>query len=44
MCLVDTCASEVHPVFNHVTHYGYLPPNMYFSNISQFQTRLCDVV
>ena len=29
LCLVDTCASEVHPVFNHVAPYGYLPPNMY---------------
>ena len=27
--LVDTCASEVHPVFNPVTPYGYLLPNMY---------------
>ena len=27
--LVVTCASEVHPVFNPVTHYGYLLPNMY---------------
>ena len=27
--LADTCASEVHPVFNHVAHYGYLLPNMY---------------
>ena len=25
----DTCASEVHPVFNHVALYGYLIPNMY---------------
>ena len=29
LCLVDTCASEVHPVFNPVAHYGYLLPNMY---------------
>ena len=25
----DTCASEVHPVFNLVAPYGYLIPNMY---------------
>ena len=29
LCLADTCASEVHPVFNLVTPYGYLLPNMY---------------
>ena len=29
LCLVDSCASEVHPVFNHVAPYGYLFPNMY---------------
>ena len=29
LCLADTCASEVHPVFNHVAPYGYLFPNMY---------------
>ena len=27
--LTDTCASDVHPVFNPVTPYGYLLPNMY---------------
>ena len=27
--LADTCASEVHPVFNPVTPYGYLLHNMY---------------
>ena len=27
--LADTCASEMHPVFNPVTPYGYLLPNMY---------------
>ena len=27
--LTDTCASEVHPVFNPVAPYGYLLPNMY---------------
>ena len=29
LCLADTCASEVHPVFNPVTPYGYLLLNMY---------------
>ena len=29
LCLADTCASEVHPVFNPVAAYGYLLPNMY---------------
>ena len=29
LCLADTCASEVHPVFNHVAPNGYLLPNMY---------------
>ena len=29
LCLADTCASEVHPVFNPVAPYGYLLPNMY---------------
>ena len=29
LCLSDTCASEVHPVLNHVAPYGYLLPNMY---------------
>ena len=29
LCLADICASEVHPVFNHVAPYGYLLPNMY---------------
>ena len=28
LCLADTCASEVHPVFNPVAPYGYLLPNM----------------
>ena len=27
--LADTCASEVHPVFNPVAPYEYLLPNMY---------------
>ena len=29
LLLADTCASEVHPVFNPVAPYGYLLPNMY---------------
>ena len=29
LCLVDTCASEGHPVFNPVAPNGYLLPNMY---------------
>ena len=29
LCSADTCASEVHPVFNPVAPYGYLLPNMY---------------
>ena len=29
LCLVDTCASEVHPVFNPVAPYGYLLSDMY---------------
>ena len=29
LCLADSCASEVHPVFNPVTPFGYLLPNMY---------------
>ena len=29
LCLADTCASEVYPVFNPVAPYGYLLPNMY---------------
>ena len=29
LCLADTCASEVFPVFNPVAPYGYLLPNMY---------------
>ena len=27
--LANTCASEVHQVFNPVAPYGYLRPNMY---------------
>ena len=29
LCLADTCASEVHPVFNPVAPFGYLLSNMY---------------
>ena len=29
LCLEDTGASEVHPVFNPVAPYGYLLPNVY---------------
>ena len=29
LCLADTCASEVHPVFNPVAPYEYLLHNMY---------------
>ena len=29
LCLADTCASEVHPVFNPVAPYGYLLSDMY---------------
>ena len=29
LCLADTCASEVHTVFNPVVPYGYLLSNMY---------------
>ena len=29
LCLADTYASEVHPVFNPVAPYGHLLPNMY---------------
>ena len=29
LCLADTCASEVHPVFKPVAPYGCLLPNMY---------------
>ena len=28
LCLADTCASEMHPVFNPDAHYGYLLLNM----------------
>ena len=45
LCLADTYAAEVHPVFNPVAPYGYLLPNMYVLwQISQIQTRLFNVV
>ena len=45
LCLADTCASEVHPVFHHVAPYGYLLPDMYlFIADITIQTRLFDFV
>ena len=29
LCLADTYVSELRPVFNPVTPFGYLLPNMY---------------
>ena len=29
LCLVDTCTSEMHPVFNPDAPYGYLLSDMY---------------
>ena len=29
LCLADTCASVVRPVFSPVAPHGYLLPNMY---------------
>ena len=29
LCLADTCASWVHPVFNHVAPYRYQLPTVY---------------
>ena len=29
LCLADTCASELHPIFNPVAPYRYLLPNVY---------------
>ena len=29
LCLMDTCTSEMHPVFNPVAPYGYLLSDMY---------------
>ena len=29
LCLADTCACEVHPVFNPITPYGYMLHSMY---------------
>ena len=45
LCLSDTCASEVHPVFNHVAPYGYLFLTcICLWQISQIQTSLFNVV
>ena len=45
LCLVDTCTSEVHPVFNPVAPYGYLLSDMYlFMADTQIQTFLFKVV
>ena len=45
LCLADTCTSEVHRVFNHVSPYAYLLSDMYFIwQISQIQTCLFKVV
>ena len=29
LCLADTCASKMHPVFNPVGRYGYMLSNMF---------------
>ena len=29
LCLADTCASEVHPVFNYAVPYVYMLPHTY---------------
>ena len=45
LCLSDTCAFEVHPVFNPVAPYGYLTPNLYlFMADNTNQSRLFNVV
>ena len=45
LCLADTCPSEVHPVFNPVTPYGYLLLTcICLWQISQIQTCLFKVV
>ena len=45
LCLADTCPSEVHPMFNPVTPYGYLLHNMYLfiADIANPDS-LCNVV
>ena len=44
LCLADTCAYEVHLVFNPVAPYGYQLPSMYLfmADITN-QTRLFNV-
>ena len=45
LCLADTCASEVHPVSNPVAPCDICFLTCIYSwQISQIQTRLCDVV
>ena len=44
LCWVDTCAFEVHPVFNPVAPYGYLFPNMYLFIADIANPDLFDVV
>ena len=41
LCLADTSASEVHPVFNPVAPYGYLFPNMYLFIVDIANPDLC---
>ena len=43
LCLADTCASEVHPVFNPIAPYGYLLHNMYLLGAGRFDT-ICTAV
>ena len=46
LCLADTYAYEVHPVFNPVAPYGYLLPNMqfYIADIANPDSCVWDVV
>ena len=41
LCLADTCASEVYPVFNQVAPYGYLLHKMYFYSIYHKSRLVC---
>ena len=34
LCLADACPSEVHPMFNPVSPYGYLLSDMYLADIT----------
>ena len=43
LCLAETCAPEVHPVFNLVAPYEYLLPNMYLF-VADITHRLFNVV